>query len=207
MGHWLIDPPLCGNFKRENDVLHSKPLFLWGCTILQITWDFVGYIILRGQTWHMFGMKPITMVQPAEKGYQWLKLLSSSEDRDLNLSSKHENFTIKLLGFNMVQPTKTHAYPAYPCAKHKSDFISTMSMYNLWSEPATSWGSGTTGRVLSVGCRRLRDGPNWLPSHKGFCHGGCPNFWLYSRHGNHYASLIMGLMGLMIKLMINGTFH
>jgi hypothetical protein len=53
----------------------------------------------------MFGMKPITMVQPAEKGYQWLKLLSSSEDRDLNLSSKHENFTIKLLGFNMVQPT------------------------------------------------------------------------------------------------------
>ena len=94
-GNWLLDPPLCGNFKRENDVSNSKPLFLQGCTILHgILWDF------RGQTLHMFGMKLTKIVQPAEKGMSAkMELLSSSNDRDWG--SKHGNFTIK----NEVQPT------------------------------------------------------------------------------------------------------
>ena len=51
---------------------------------------------------------------------------------------------------------KTHQKPL--CQKKKSDFTCfEQCPYTNWSELATSWGSGTAGRVFSVGCRRLRD--------------------------------------------------
>lgn len=171
MGHWLIDPPLCGNFKRENDVLHSKPLFLWGCTILQITWDFVGYIILRGQTWHMFGMKPITMVQPAEKGYQPRFKQQTWEFHHQTRGSTWFNQQ-KRMHFFPVQNTILTSFQQCPCIYNLKRTSYELRFGYNWPS-AFGW---------------LQETQRWtklVAEPQRFCHGGCPNFWLYSRHGNH----------------------
>lgn len=95
----------------------------------------------------------------------------------------------------MVQPTKTHAF--FPCAKHNSDFISTMSMYIQFEANQLR----VEVRVQLAECFRLVAGDSEMDQIG--CRAAKVLPWRMPEFLALQPTWESLIMGLMIKLMIN----